>query len=702
MADASRTVSLILRLVDRITGPARSVGRAIAGIGASARKESAAFKLADHMSAAANNVEQTSRSMVDAVKKPITTFADFESTMNRVRAVTYKGIVNPEDEVMLAKMAAAARQLGADTQFSASQAGEAMVVLATGGFKAQEQIDALRGTLDLAASGKVDMAEAAEISIVALRGFNLEAGEAGRVADVLTNTFTSSNTAISDIGEALKYVAPVAAGAGVELEKVTAMVGELGNVGIRGSQAGTSIRAMLTRLQAPSDKKAKSALAFLGINPRDKAGNLKPIEGLFEDISKAMDRRLGVGKGTARRAALLKAIFGEEAAAGAQALVNSAGKGSLQASIDSNMNAGGTASRVAGDMMRGAAGAAKELDSAVEELQLTLGESVIPQVTELAKSAKTLVGELAGWSKEHPTLTQGIMGTVAALGAIGLILAPVMKGVAALIAGAGYLKAAFVAVKGAVLLATTAFRSFALALLTNPITWIVVGIVALIAAGVALYKNWDQVKAFFVRTWDSLPGPVQSALRLISAPIRMLVAFPGWIVGKWGGVKGFFVGVWDDVAGTFTFGIGWIDEKTGVFTGMVGVIKGAWGGLNGFFVGVWDGTKGIVGTSIDWIIEKIEWVGSAIEDFDRSLPGWVTGREEELAGGALGRIRAVQGAAEDKAAGRATAVEQLIGGARAAIAGEIKISVDQDGKVKDVRAEAPGLALPINRGFQGA
>lgn len=660
MADANKTVSILLRLIDRVTGPAKAARSALGGVekaaqgvgrqrdalgrfsrgaGGGAAKagrdwsalSKSAFETAHAIGGAADTVERSGRGMVNAVKTPISTFADFEAQMNRVSAVTFKGAGDP---ATMAKMSAAAREMGATTQFSASQAAEAMGVLATGGFRAQEQIDSLRGTLDLAAAGKVEMAEAAEISVVALRGFNLEAAEAGRVADVLTNTFTSSNTAVSDIGEALKYVAPVASAAGVEIEKVSAMVGELGNVGIRGSQAGTSIRAMLTRLQAPSDKKAKSALSYLGINPKDKAGNLKPIESILADIDKAMDKRFGVGKGKAKRAALLKAIFGEEAAAGAQALIKSAGAGDLQKLIESNMNAGGTAGKVAETMMKGATGASLEMKSALEELYLTIGESVIPEVTALTREARDLFGELAGWAKENPTLVKTVVGLAGALGATGLVLAPVIRGIGALWTVGGFALKVFSAFKataigtkawtiaaGGIGGVTKALNFMKLALISNPIAAIAVGIAM---AAVLIYTYWDELGPFFKSLTETIVGYVDGALEAI--------------------------------------------------TGKVGLIKGAI-----------ESVTGVPGATVGSTLDKV-----------RKIQGEVAG-DQAGAEGKGGLFMPLEAASTVNVSEMlAKAKEEM----QAAIA--VDISVDQEGKVTGVKTTAPpGVKLPKKTGRQG-
>src|SRR5690606_2922780 len=167
------------------------------------------------------------------------------------------------DEEM-AILSRTARELGASTVFSASQAAEGMSYLAMAGFSVSEIVDAMPGLLDTAAAAQSGLGVTADIVSNILSGFQLEARETTRVADVLTATFTSSNTTLEMLGDTMSYVAPVAASLGISLEEVAAMTGRLGDVGIQGQRAGTALRAIFTRLAAPTGEAAK-ILQQLGV-----------------------------------------------------------------------------------------------------------------------------------------------------------------------------------------------------------------------------------------------------------------------------------------------------------------------------------------------------------------------------------------------------------------------------------------------------
>ena len=199
------------------------------------------------------------KSLASNFAAPIKLGMEFDKTMARVGAVSN---ASAED---LGRLRDKARELGASTVFSASQAAEGMTYLAMAGFKTDDMLKAMPGMLNLASAGQVDLASASDIAASMLNGFGLEASQINRVADTMVNTFANSSTDLQGLGETMKYVAPVAASMGVDLETVAAMAGKLGDNAIRGSQAGTAMRAVFTRLVAPATEGQK-ALYALGVS----------------------------------------------------------------------------------------------------------------------------------------------------------------------------------------------------------------------------------------------------------------------------------------------------------------------------------------------------------------------------------------------------------------------------------------------------
>jgi len=265
--------------------------------------------------------------------------AAFDQAMQNVRAVT-KGVTDTEFKNLNEE----ARRLGATTVFSATEAANGLEFLARAGFTAAEQIAALEGTLNLAAAGGLGLAEAADIASNVLSGFNIDTSEAGRVADVLAATAANSNTSVQQLGEALAFVAPVAAAFGQSLEESAAALGVLGNAGIQASTAGTGLRRVLAVLGTRTEKTSKLledlGLTFDQVNPATNS--------LSDIIERLSNTTLGAGDALSvfgqRGAPAILAIVSQnedlitlnETVAASQAAFEGAGEAAGQAAIRSN------------------------------------------------------------------------------------------------------------------------------------------------------------------------------------------------------------------------------------------------------------------------------------------------------------------------------------------------------------------------------
>lgn len=309
--------------------------------------------------------------------------ADFEQSMARVGALSR----STDDE--LDTLTSTAKKLGSTTSFSASQASEGMSYLAMAGFDVNETVAAMPGLLATAAAGQTDLASTADIVSNVLSGFAIEAENTSRVADVMAATFTSSNTDLNMLGETMKYVAPIATAAGMSLESMAAATGLMGNAGIQGSMAGTSLRGMIMRLQAPTDKAAK-AIGKLGLELRDSEGNMKNLPDILAEFEGALS-----GMGKEQQDAALKTIIGMEAAAGFTALLNE-GSGKLREYTGELENAGGTAGEIAGKQLDTLNGAFTILKSGLEGAAISIGEIFLPAIRQVAEFVTGLVEKFNG------------------------------------------------------------------------------------------------------------------------------------------------------------------------------------------------------------------------------------------------------------------------------------------------------------------
>ena len=403
-------VALILRFIDQATGPARAAmgqmqGNAerIAAMGAAQTAQGRAMVATSEAQISALRGQALAVAGLGyAVFAAMRPAMQFEQAMARVGAVAN---ASTEDQERLTRVA---RDLGASTSFSARQAAEGMQYLAMAGFNVDETIEAMPGLLDLAAAAGSDLGRTSDITSGILRGFNMTASETGRLGDVLVNTFTSSNTNLESLGHTMAYVAPQAAAAGAELEQVAAMAGLLGNNNIRGEMAGTALRAVLSRLAAPSNEAAE-ALARLNVQVSDQDGNLRDIPTILAEMDRAMQ-----GLGTATRQELLTSIFGQEAATAALILTTEAGRGSLQAYAE-RLQETGSAARVAARMNDTAQGAMRRLSSASEEAQIALGNGMLPVLADLVDRLIPLITAAGQWIEANQDLVTSASYVVAAL-----------------------------------------------------------------------------------------------------------------------------------------------------------------------------------------------------------------------------------------------------------------------------------------------
>lgn len=279
----------------------------------------------------------------------------FQSSMNRVKAVS--GATGDEFDAL----SSTAKELGRTTQYSASQAADAMGFLAMAGFDANEIVGAMPGTLQLAAAANLDLARSADIVSNILTGYGMEVEELAYINDVLVKTMTSTNVDLNMLGESFKYVGPVAKSAGLEFDEVAAAIGLMGNAGIQGTMSGTALRGAITRLLKPT-KEVSDTMNRLGLNVTDTNGQLLPLNEIVRQLEAS-------GADTAD----MMALFGQRAGPAMAALV-SQGSDALVELTDTLRNSGGTAETIANVQMEGLRGAWLRLKSAWEGLMISIAE----------------------------------------------------------------------------------------------------------------------------------------------------------------------------------------------------------------------------------------------------------------------------------------------------------------------------------------
>jgi TP901 family phage tail tape measure protein len=301
----------------------------------------------------------------------------FTSAMSNVGAIS--GATGKQFEALENQ----AKRLGATTKFTAVEAAAGQKFLAQAGFETGEIIGALPGTLNLAAAANLDLGKSADIVSNVLTAFGATAESTGQFVDVLTNTFTTSNTDLQQLGQAMKFAAPIAKNLGISVETTAAAIGTLSNAGIQGALAGTTLRGILTSLSAPT-KKAQIVLDELGVSIFDADGKMRSLPDILNQVSEATS-----GMSDEQKTLALKTIVGTKRLAGFQVLLESGGDALEQYSDD--LGKSGTAADVAGQQLDNLEGDITLLNSAFSGFKLAAFELMEPT---LRNASKALTGFL--------------------------------------------------------------------------------------------------------------------------------------------------------------------------------------------------------------------------------------------------------------------------------------------------------------------
>lgn len=334
-------------------------------------------------------------SVIDAAKNPIaqagaalgigfginealSTHMDFEATMSKVQA-----LANATDADMV-RLSETAKQMGADTKYSGNESAEAFTYMAQAGWDTQSMIDGIGGIMSLAASDGISLAGATDIVASALSAFGMEAKESAQFADVMAVAASATQTDVTNLGEAFKYVAPVAGAMKYDVQDVSLALGMMSNQAINGSQAGTTLRSALTNLAKPTDD-MQAAMDKYGISLVDSQGNMKSLRGVMDNL------RSGLGDlSESEQMATAATLFGKEAMTGMLAIVNTSEEDyqSLAEQID---NSAGAADRMAEIMQDNLAGTLEELGGKFETMNNNWGERMDPYVRDIANAISSVL-----------------------------------------------------------------------------------------------------------------------------------------------------------------------------------------------------------------------------------------------------------------------------------------------------------------------
>lgn len=508
--------------------------------------------------------------------------AKFESAMSEVAAIS--GASGDELQALTDK----AQEMGATTKFSASESAAALKYMAMAGWDTEAMLNGINGVMQLAAASGEDLASTSDIVTDAMTAFGLSADQSTRFADVLAQTANRSNTSVALMGETFKYVAPVAGALGYSIEDTSVAIGLMANSGIKGSQAGTSLKNVLTNLAKPTDQ-VQSYMNKLNISLTDSAGNVKPLNQLLNEMRDGFN-----GLTEAEKAEYAAGIAGKEGMSGLLAIVNSS-QTDFDNLTEAINNSGGAAQNVADVMMDNLGGQLTILKSTLEGIAISFGNILLPTVKKVVESLQgflTWLNELTDGQKQ---LVVTIAMVVAAIGPVLLII--------------GKLITAVTNVIKVVNLLTPAFAALNAVMAANPVGIIIVAIAGLVAALVTLYNKNETFRNFVNTAWAQIK-------EVISGVVNALVTFfTATIPGAIDAVVAWFQTLADNISNFFTVVI---PEKINALVQWFTELPERIGYAIGF----------AIGTLANWVVslaEKAAEVGpqviDAIANFFSQLPG---------------------------------------------------------------------------------
>ncbi|MBF3054119.1 phage tail tape measure protein, partial [Pseudomonas aeruginosa] len=505
-----------------------------------------------------------------------------------------------------------ARDYGASTAFSATEVGAGQTFLARAGFTPEAIEASMRDVLNLALANGTDLARTADIASNISSAFKIDpevGGNITRVTDVLSGAAARANVDLEMLGDTMKYMGS-AEGLGLSLEQAATMAGLLGNIGIQGSQAGTTMRAMLNRLSAPA-KSAQKSIDALGLKVGDAAGNMRALPDILQDVATAT-----ANMGNIERAAHLKNIFGEEAGSGMAELVAQQGAGGLLKLLSEMQNVAGENARMAATRADNVDGDLKGLRSAWEEVGISITDVNEGPLREFIQSLTNVVRGVGEWIKANPALVAMIVKTAAGLGM--------------LVGGMGALGVVLASILGPIAMIKYGMALFGIATAGAlwPILAVIAAVVALGATAYAIYANWEGITAFFSQSWQEI---AMDTLNFIG---RMSRIFLDW------NPLGLFYTVLADVLNWFGLDLPrkFTDFGVMMMQGLVNGIKKAAGAVKNAVVGAAD-------SSIGWFKDKLG-IRSPSRVFASLGGDTMAGLEQGLAGGEGGALKQLAGTAK--------------------------------------------------------
>ena len=554
-------------------------------------------KAGDAIAGAGRAVMPASVAVAGLGAAAVKTSADFDSAMSQVAAVS--GATGDDFDALREK----AREMGAKTKFSASEAAEAMNYMAMAGWKTEDMLGGIEGIMNLAAASGEDLATTSDIVTDALTAFGLTAQDSGHFADLLAAASSNANTNVSMMGETFKYCAPIAGALGYSAEDTAEAIGLMANAGIKSSQAGTSLRTIMTRLQGELELSGE-ALGDVVIQTTNADGSMREFSDIIADCRSAFSKMT-----ESEKAAAAETLVGKNAMSGFLAIMNAAPgdieklENAISACSDEVDGYSGAAEKMAAVMQDNLNGQLTILKSQLEELAISFGDALMPAVRKIVTAIQGFVDKLNGMSEGQRNAILRIGLFVAALGPFLVILGTCISRIGVAMQGFVKLAGVFGKLKVAVGNAHGVLGKIGAALggVSAPVLAVVAVIAVLVAAFLHLWRTNEGFREAIIGTWNKIHSTVSTFV----AGIRQRLSALGFSCSDvaniiriiWNGLCQFlgpiFIGAFNAIAVNIETVLGVI---TGIFDVFSGLFTGnwelVWQGVDEIFTSIWNGITG--------------------------------------------------------------------------------------------------------------
>ena len=510
----------------------------------------------------------------------VKTAADFDSAMSKVAAVS--GATGSDLEALRDK----AREMGEKTKFSASEAAEAMNYMAMAGWKTEDMLSGIEGVMNLAAASGEDLATTSDIVTDALTAFGLTAKDSGHFADILAAASSNANTNVSMMGETFKYCAPIAGALGFSAEDTAEAIGLMANAGIKGSQAGTSLRTIMNNLSGEV-KICGSSIGEVTVATTNADGSMRDLSDILADCRTAFS-----GLSESEKAAAAESLVGKNAMSGFLALMN-AGEADINKLSSAIDNCDGCAAGMAETMNDNLAGQLTILKSQLQELAISFGELLMPAI-------RTIVGWIQKFVDWLNSMDEGTRKVIVTIALVAAAIGPVLIIVGKVISAIGTIMTIIPKLAGVINAAKGVIAAFNAVCAANPYVLIIAAIVALVAAFIYLWNNCEEFRQFWIDLWESIKEIAIAVWEALKAFFQAAwEAIKTTAVTVWNAIKDFFTGLWEGIKNIFTTVVNALSTfLTNAWNAIKNTVTTVFNAIKTFFTTIWNEIKSVITTVV--------------------------------------------------------------------------------------------------------